>query len=113
MRTSLRKLAKCLHAALFSSLMLLLVGGVGGPLLIFSDSRSGESEGSTPPSERQEEFTALGRFDHERQMKLEQRRSAIIFEAPSSSHLGHTQNVVFLAPNGHRLANGLLAPLTC
>jgi hypothetical protein len=108
----LRQFAKHLQRALLSTLLLLMVGGIGGPLTIFPETRWGESEESAPSSERQEEFTALGRFDHERQMKLEQRRLAIIFEVPSS-HLGHTQNPVLFAPSGHRLANGLLAPLTC
>ena len=44
---------------------------------------------------------------------LGHRRLAIIFEVPASSRLGHTQNAVLLAPSGHRLANGLLAPITC
>jgi hypothetical protein len=95
------------------SALLVVVGVSGGPLLIFSESRSGETQENAPPSERQEEFTTQGRFDHERLMKLEQRRLAIIFEVPASSRLGHTQNAVLLAPSGHRLANGLLAPLTC
>ena len=87
-----------------------MAGGVGGPLLIFPDSRSSESQENAPSTERHEEFTAMGRLDHERLMKLEQHRLAIIFEVPSS-HLGHTQNAVLLAPTGHRLANGLLRHL--
>jgi hypothetical protein len=112
MYEQLRKLAKRLQPALLSVLLVVMACGIGGPLMIFTDSRSSESEENAPPSERQEEFAAFGRFDHERQMKLEQRRLAIIFEVPSS-HLGHTQNAVLEAPSGHRLANGLLAPLTC
>jgi hypothetical protein len=112
MQKSLRKVAKHLQRALLSTLLVVMAGGIGGPLMIFPDTRSSESQENAPPSERQEEFTTVGRFDHERHMKLEQRRLAITFEVPSS-HLGHTQNAVLLAPNGHRLANGLLAPLTC
>jgi len=112
MQKSLRKVAKHLQRALLSTLLVVMAGGVGGPLLIFPESRSSESQENAPPSERQEEFTTMGRLDHERLMKLEQRRLAIIFEVPSS-HLGHTQNAVLFAPSGHRLANGLLAPLTC
>jgi hypothetical protein len=112
MQKSLQKVAKHLQRAILSTLLVAMAGGIGGPLMIFPDSRSSESQENAPPSERQEEFATLGRFDHERHMKLEQRRLAIIFEVPSS-HLGHTQNAVLLAPSGHRLSNGLLAPLTC
>jgi hypothetical protein len=112
MQKPLRKVAKHLQRALLSTLLVVMAGGIGGPLMIFPDTRSNESQENAPPSERQEEFTTVGRFDHERHMKLEQRLLAIIFEIPSS-HLGHTQNAVLLVPSGHRLANGLLAPLTC
>jgi hypothetical protein len=112
MQKSLRKVAKHLQRTVLSTLLVVMAGGIGGPLMIFPDTRSNESQENAPPSERQEEFTTVSRFDHERHMKLEQRRLAIIFEVPSS-HLGHTQNAVLLAPSGHRLANGLLAPLTC
>jgi len=111
MQKSLRKVAKQLQRAILSTLLVVMAGGIGGPL-IFPDTRSNESQENAPPSERQEDFTTMGRLDHERLMKLEQRRLAIIFEVPSS-HLGHTQNAVLFAPSGHRLANGLLAPLTC
>lgn len=109
----LRKTSKGLQPALLSTFLIVLVGSMGGPLTIFPESRSGESHESTQPNERIEEFTTFGRFDHERQLKLEQRRLAIIFNIPASSQLGHTQNVVLSAPSGHRLSNGLLAPLTC
>ena len=109
----LQTIADCVRPALLSALMVAMVGVSGGPLIILSGSRSGEAQENAPLNERQEEFTTMGRFDHERLMKLEQRRLAIIFEVPASSRLGHTQNAVLLAPSGHRLANGLLAPLTC
>jgi hypothetical protein len=108
----LRLAAKSFHSVVMAALLVWMVGSVGGPLIILSESRGGESQESAPLSERQEEFTTQGRFDHERQVKLEQRRLAIIFEVPSE-HLGHTQNIVLPALGGHRLANGLLAPITC
>jgi hypothetical protein len=108
-----KTMTRRLQPALLSALLLVMVGGTGGPLVILPEGRSGETQENAPPSERQEEFTTQGRLDHERQVKLEQRRLAIIFEVPASSRLGHTQNAVLLAPSGHRLANGLLAPLTC
>jgi hypothetical protein len=112
MQKSLRQVAKHLQRALMSTLLVVVAGGIGGPLTIFPESRSSESQENAPPSERHEEFTTMSRLDYERLMKLEQRRLAIIFEVPSS-HLGHTQNAVLFAPSGHRLANGLLAPITC
>lgn len=111
MSAIVRKAWSSLQTAVLS--LLLIVGGLGGPLTFAPESRSTEeSQESIPTSERSEEFASLGRFDHERQMKLEQRLLAATFEVPSS-HLGHTQNSVILVPPGHRLANGLLAPLTC
>jgi hypothetical protein len=112
MQTFLGQVATRLRPVLMSALLVVMAGGSGGPLLIFTETRSGELQENAPPSERQEEFTTMSRFDHERHIKQEQRQLAIIFEVPST-HLGHTQNAVLLAPSGHRLANGLLAPLTC
>lgn len=113
MQFVLRKLATGVQAALLSTLLMLVLCGGGGPLVVFNDARSSESEENAPSSERQEEFTTMGRCDFERLMKFEHRRLAAIFEVPASSRLGHTQNAVLLAPSGHRLANGLLAPITC
>jgi hypothetical protein len=111
MSAKMRKAWSRLQPTMLS--VLLVFGGMGGPLVFAPESRSTEElQESIPASERSEEFASLGRFDHERQMKLEQRLLAITFEVPSS-HLGHTQNSVILVPTGHRLANGLLAPLTC
>jgi hypothetical protein len=109
----LKIIARHVQPAVMSALMFVMIGISGGPLIILSESRSGEAQENAPLNERQEEFASQGRLDHERLMKLEQRRLAIIFLVPASSRLGHTQNAVLLAPSGHRLANGLLAPLTC
>jgi len=109
----LQKTMPHLRPALLSALMVSVVGSMAGPLMVFADSRSSESQENAPPIERQEVVTTVGRHDHARHIKLEQRRLAIIFEVPASTQLGHTQNAVLLAPSGHRLSNGLLAPLTC
>jgi hypothetical protein len=93
--------------------VLLIAGGMCGPLVFAPESRLAEMQENMPAHERSEEYATVGRHDHERQLKLEQRRSAIIFETPACARLGHTQNRVLFAPGGHRLSNGLLAPLTC
>ena len=111
MQSFLRFAAKSFRSIGMAALLLLMAGTVGGPLIIFPESRCGDSQESAPASERQEEFTTNGRFDHERQVKIETRRLAIIFGVPSE-HLGHTQNIVLPALGGHRIANGLLAPMT-
>ena len=80
MQRFLRQVAKHLQRARLSTLLLVMAGGIGGPLMIFPESRSSESHENAPPSERQEEFTTMGRLDHERLMKLEQRRLAIILK---------------------------------
>jgi hypothetical protein len=93
--------------------VLLIAGGAGGPLVFAPGLRLAELQENMPANERSEEFASVVRFDHVRQIKLERRRSAIIFDIPACSQLGHTQNRVLFAPGGHRLSNGLLAPLTC
>jgi hypothetical protein len=113
MRHFARKTWHGIRTGLVSGLLMIAMGGMGGPLVSATEARGSESPESVPVSERQEEFTTFGRFDHERLLKLEQRRRAIYGEVTDSSHLGHTQNIVLLAPTGHRLSNGLLAPLTC
>jgi hypothetical protein len=109
---NLRKAVKNLQSVLLSALLTAALGPLGGPGIFPTTTRPGEIQENAPLSERFEEFTTLGRFDHERLLK-HQRRLAFNHEVTDSSHLGHTQNVVLLAPSGHRLSNGLLAPLTC
>src|SRR5215471_18075602 len=101
MRTFLQILTRNFQPALLASLLVILVGGAGGPLMLLADSRSEESQ-ENAPVERQEEFTPSARIDHERELKLVEHKLAIVFEAPSE-HLGHTQNSVLPAADGHRL----------
>jgi len=116
MHKRLRTAVTGLRPALHSAMLVLGLVGMCGPVTATSDLRPGESQEDATPAERQEEFTMTGRSDIVRQIKLESRRLAIVFEVPTpaSNHLGHAQNaVLLLAPSGHRLSNGLLAPLTC
>lgn len=110
----LRKLTTFFQPLFVAAVLVMAVGGVGGPILAVAETRfSGDSEKNVPVDERQEESTAHFRIDQHRQLKLDERRLAFAFEVPASAHLGHTQNSVLFTPSGHRLANGLLAPLTC
>lgn len=110
----LRQLTALLQPLFVAAALVVAVGGLGGPILAVADARSGsDSEENRPVDERQEEATANFRADHHRQLKLDQRRLAFVFEVFTPSRLGHTQNRVLFTPSGHRLANGLLAPITC
>jgi hypothetical protein len=113
MAGNLQKAVGNLRSAWLAALLTIAVGPLGGPGILPSASRPGEIQENVPLSERSEEFTTLGRADHERLLKHEQRRLAFNYEITDSSRLGHTQNIVLFAPSGHRLSNGLLAPLTC
>ena len=111
MTANLRKVLSKLQPMFMS--LLLICGGMGGPLVFATESRLAELHQNIPASERSEEVATLSRFDHERQIKQEQRLSAIIFEISANARLGHAQNIVLFVPAGHRLSNGLLAPITC
>jgi hypothetical protein len=74
--------------------------------------RSAEASESGSPKERCEDPTIVARVQHERQF-LEFHRSYAAFLRPMRSALGHAQRPVLDPLPGHRLTNGLLAPLTC
>ena len=61
--------------------------------------------------ERIEEPTITRRVEHERHLHLENRVAA--FLQPARPCLGHAQCQILHPLPGHRLANGLLAPITC
>jgi hypothetical protein len=109
----LRKLTTLSQPLFMAAALAVAIGGLGGPVMSAAETRASSSEENIPVDERQEESTATFRVDHHRQVKLDERRLAIVFEVPTSARLGHTQNTVLFAPSGHRLSNGLLAPLTC
>jgi hypothetical protein len=69
---------------------------------------AGESSGS---HERSEDPTLTSRFEHDRLLSLESRVAS--FLQPARTCLGHAQRPVFELLPGHRLSNGLLAPMTC
>jgi hypothetical protein len=91
--------------------IVLLLGGVGAPLLAMS--RSAELEESAPAKNLCEEFSLVHRGNSQRQLRFDAgtKMSALTVLPPLT--LGHTQNAILASPRGHRLPNGLLAPITC
>jgi len=91
--------------------IVLLLGGVGAPLA--TTSRAAELEESAPSKNLCEEFSLVHRGHSQRQLRFDagSKMSALTVLPPLT--LGHTQNAVLFAARGHRLPNGLLAPITC
>jgi hypothetical protein len=90
---------------------LLLFGGIGTPLV--ASNRFSELEENSPVKSQFEELSLSHRLCPQRQLRLEARRVSIALPMHTTQPLGHTQNPVLSAVDGHRLPNGLLAPLTC
>jgi hypothetical protein len=61
--------------------------------------------------ERAEDPTLAHRVELERYLRFASGPGA--FLQPAQTWLGHSQRPVIEPPAGHRLANGLLAPITC
>jgi hypothetical protein len=61
--------------------------------------------------ERAEDPTLAHRLELDRYLHCDSRPAA--FLQPAQLSLGHSQRPVLEPPAGHRLANGLLAPITC
>jgi hypothetical protein len=87
---------------------LLLLGGIGAPL---AASRTAELEETCSAKNRVEELSPGQRVSAQRQLRQEAGRVTAALTPLAS--LGHAQNPVFNSNGGHRLPNGLLAPLTC
>ncbi len=96
-------------AALTAALALL----VGVTLVVIPTIRSTEANESGAAKERGEEPSLTGRLDHARHLRLEFCGLATMRACPKPQSLGHAQRPVLEPPSGHRLSNGLLAPLTC
>jgi hypothetical protein len=87
----------------------MLAGGVS--LLAVPVVRAAEAGESSGSHERTEDPTLTTRFEHDRLVVLASRVAAFVQLARPL--LGHAQRPVLEAFPGHRLANGLLAPMTC
>jgi len=90
--------------------MLLLAGGIGAPLVA---SRFSEIEETCSAKNRIVEISVAQRVTAHRQLRQETNRMTAALAPLSPRSLGHAQNPVFNALGGHRMPNGLLAPLTC
>jgi hypothetical protein len=77
--------------------------------------RASENNERTTPNERCEEFSATGRCDRVRHLALEYLRVSHVHSRAVAvlPNVGHAQLPDLDPPAGHRLPNGLLAPLTC
>jgi hypothetical protein len=90
--------------------VLLLLGGIGAPL---AASRSAELEETCSAKNRVEELSLGQRLNAQRQLRQEAGRVSAALTPLAPRSLGHAQNPVFNALGGHRMPNGLLAPMTC
>ena len=91
----------------------LAIGGLGAPMVVASESRSAEMSESAPSKEHKEEISTPGRCDRHRHLPIGDHPSVILFIHRATPTLGHAQHDVLETARGHRLPNGLLAPLTC
>lgn len=112
MAERIAKLVGGMPVALLSALLAISACANGGPGGAVVGSPVEESQES-PASERAEEGVAIVRQELDRSMRPEARCWSKDLESPCSQQLGHAQHCVILQGRGHRLPNGLLAPLTC
>jgi hypothetical protein len=85
----------------------------GVTLVVIPAIRAAEVGEVGSAKERGEDPPLTSRFDQGRQLGLEYRCFATLRSCPAPQVLGHAQRPILQPPSGHRLPNGLLAPLTC
>jgi hypothetical protein len=90
--------------------LVLLLGGFGAPLV--TSTRFAELEENSPVKNRVEELSHGHRITTQRQ-NADASGLATVSPDLSPRSLGHAQHPIFSALGGHRLPNGLLAPITC
>jgi hypothetical protein len=86
---------------------------VGAFLLAVSTVRTGELNEIGPASERVEDIACVTRSVSLLRTALHGRREAIVFTSSIQARLGRVQRPEPIALPGHRLPNGLMAPMTC
>ena len=102
-----------LHAALLPVTLAATIGLMGGPTMLSPAFGLAELNEQLPTKERNEEASAPKRFDQHRHLRLNQRPIGIVFILPALPCLDRAKPIVADSSHGHRLPNGLLAPLTC
>ena len=75
--------------------------------------RLAELNENLPTNGQSEELTTHPRLEHSRHMRPDQRRSSAIVATPSRQAFKDIGQSPVMNLPGHRLANGLLAPITC
>jgi len=103
----------CWRSALLAAILAFFAGGMSGPLMSLADSRTSESQENAPGGERSEEPATVNRCDHVRHLRWERLLPAFTSKISVIFDKGHASDVATHVPDGHRLSNGLLAPLTC
>jgi hypothetical protein len=98
-------------ATAVSFLLTFCCGVLSAAIVIVPTTRYAESGESGSNKERCEELSLNGRLDQLRRMSLENGRLVASTAIPTCRVLGHAQRPVLEPPPGHRLANGLLAPI--
>jgi len=92
--------------------IVLLLGGLGAPLL--TANRFAELEENSPVKNLCEELLVTHRINPQRQLRCDASAKMLALTILQPRMLGNTQKCVLATtPSGHRLANGLLAPMTC
>lgn len=75
--------------------------------------RASENNERTSSSERSEELSIASRHERARGLAIETLRDSHMRAVVVIPNVGHSQLPDLDPPAGHRLANGLLAPMTC
>lgn len=101
-QTKVRRLA--------SAITVMAMFATGATVLVVPEIRAAEA-GESESNERGEDTSLTSRFEHDQLMNLECRVAA--FVELTRPNLGHAQRPVIEPHSGHRLSNGLLAPMTC
>jgi hypothetical protein len=91
--------------------VVLIFGGFSAPLV--ASTRVAELEENSASKIRVEELSLGHRTGAQRHLRTESGRITTALTILSPQLLGHTQHPVLNCLRGHRLPNGLLAPLTC
>lgn len=95
---------------LASAMTVIALFSTGASVLVIPEIRAAQA-GESESNERGEDPSLTSRFEHDRLMHLECRVAA--FVELTRPNLGHAQRPVIEPHSGHRLSNGLLAPMTC